>query len=137
MNEIKFLRDTLGSTIWDVLYHEHELVRAHKYKAVTHGLFVRCDFTNLNLTEVEKNWEEYVDDDEDAPDSLTLVRSIVAQGFSGIDYHENALKEAHERLAGAKALLLRVNFPEVNFDEVYKEQLKKLEEMQKRRNEKT
>jgi len=54
-------------------------------------------------------------------DAITFVRQQVYDALWSVTYHEEALSNAHRKLAAATAMIRRGNYTEFTLDEIRKE----------------
>ena len=118
-NEAYLMRELARSAIWDLLYHERELIKAHNVVACAQALLERCgyDFTLRDAI-------AYLDDESqehDPANPTEWAKCVIGSAANGTEYHEEQLQKAHKMIAATKALQARCNYPDIKWDEIYKE----------------
>ena len=109
------MRRVVASAVWNALYHEGELSKAHRIVAYAKSLLARTGF-DFTLEEALADYNEYEEDDPTSP--ADWVKKVVGDAAHGVEYHERELARAHAEIAMSKAMLLRGNYAELSFTEI-------------------
>ena len=115
-DEIEFVRKTISSAFWSVLYHERELARSHAKLKIVKTLLDRAGFDKLDGASALAAYER---DDLDEFDSVPVYAQMrLGEAISLLRHHESGLKEAHHDLAMLTAVVRRADYSEeeVNFE---------------------
>ena len=107
--------------MWNIGYHEQELIKEGKKRASAVALMARC---NCEFT-LEEARKFYSDECNESEDELTtgdeLLKFYIGQLGSGGEHHEWQLRKAHEQFATAKIIIERGKYTEISFDEIQAE----------------
>jgi hypothetical protein len=115
MTEVDCAREIARAAIWDSLYSEYGLRKAHREYALIKAVVQLGGFDIDGVTA-----EDETDDEPKEP--MDIIRDLVAQILASIKYHEDGLRESHVSLALIKAVLIR-GFPtEVDFEKIEQEE---------------
>jgi hypothetical protein len=120
-DELHFMRRLTRDAAWDIIACEERLQAAHKMVACAKALLLRGDY-KFTLESVA---DEYGDDDNEPENAEEWVKHKVAYTFNNVKYWEEKLVTAHAVVAVIKAMLLRGNYTEINFDEIAAEMAKR------------
>lgn len=114
--EEDLLRNIAWSVLFNVAYHEDEIIKAHKHAAMAKALFARLDF-KIDPAEALEFYDE--SNDEEPQESVDdFAKFTFGEMLHSAQYHEQQLVQAHADLAAFKALVQRFNIPESMFDDV-------------------
>jgi hypothetical protein len=118
---ISFVRGIVGNAIWDILYHEEQLAKAHKRLRLATELVKRGSF------DLEAERADVDDEDEEIFENVTqFALSILDECKRSVEYHESGLAKAHTGLAMATIMLERGNYAEIDIEQVRQEQKNKM-----------
>jgi hypothetical protein len=124
---IEFVRNILWSGFWDVYWHEGELQQAHKILTFATELIKRA---NLGFTMDDITKDDCEEDDRDAQTFMEYARGVAAAAKQSVQYYEEQLKSAHEKLSYAKMLYMRGNYTEFTMEETEQEAIDDLNSQQ-------
>jgi len=123
--DIDLMRKCFRDAFWNVAYHEHQLIAAHKHLAVVRGLKTRCNYT-FSDEDALRVYDELGDDsDGEISSTNEYIQYLVGSALQSVEYHETALQRGHSEVAPAKALLLRCNFTEAEIAEIAVEEIER------------
>jgi hypothetical protein len=116
------VRKAVAGTCWSVAYHERELHEAYAALVPIRAMLERGQYSKAEI-DIDQLTNTLDDFDEDRRAStmtfgVEYVRHLVTKHLNDIRWHEEKLREAYGHLGSAKLLLQRVNYPELNFDDI-------------------
>lgn len=125
----EFAHEVLRSAIWDIIYHERELKNATKILGFAKQLIERCNFTEIDITEIEKGpYDEFgEDEDDEADDAIDFARSMLRTKVWSAKHHEEYLKEGARNLALAQIVAVRLGY-NFSIEEIQKQVTEQLDE---------
>ena len=123
----EFAHEVLRDAIWGIMYHERELKRQTKTVGLAKQLIERCNFTEINIVEIEKEPYDDYGDDEESDDVIDFARSTLRTEVNSAKYHENGIKDGARKLALAQIVAVRLGY-NFSIDEIQKQVTEQLNE---------
>src|SRR6516162_2791207 len=126
-DENDLLRADVATALWNLIYHEQELVKAQRILAYAKVILARADFGFTLQEAIEKDKQRQ--DDVDYPvDATEWLQSRMADAAGTVEHHECELTKAHAVIACLKGIVARLNFTDIDFAEIAKQQKTRLDE---------